>query len=563
MTMELSRRSFLGGAVASAAALGASSLLALGNPARALGAEPLDSTKRNDSYGRDFADQMMTDPVAPVAAPETWDGEADIIVVGTGGGLPAATRALDLGLNVILLEKRPDVGGGSKEASAWVAPGTSVQAALGMPDVSGKLLEAALADAPFGSRYAAYTQNVMESAKRLVDWTVEIGFQWQPTTVIGGPGPVALSPAGSEEGGMTARAMMYLYTFLADYYTAQGGDLRTQTKLTGLVMEDGAVTGVQATDWNGNVTYLKAAKGVLLATGGMTANRSLLQKYVPTCYECAKFSTTGTQDTGDGILMGLGAGAQFCGFDAYDCFDGGINGVDWNTHMYASAVQMARQPWLGVDVNGERYPYLEGSFAQFTAAAKTLESLPGHQGYVFFDSKYEEYGPTFKQNMCRLLIDEAIMPDVGRLPASVVAHDWREGVKQAIEDGLIATGETIEEVAEQLGMDPAKAAAAVASWNELCAQGTDPEGKMPDAFLNPIAEGPFYGMAIGSFVFSTHAGLAVDESGRVLDGQCNPIGGLFASGNTVGYPMTQANGSCCFAAATANLAVETMAGQSA
>ncbi len=563
MVKEITRRSFLGAAAASAALLGASSLLSVQSPSAALADEAAEPDTVADAYGRDFAHKMKTDPIAPLDPPESWDGQADVIIVGTGGGLPAAARALDLGASVILIEKRPDIGGGSKEASAWVAPGTVVQEALGMPDISEAVLAAVLASAPFGSRWSEYTANTMESAKRLVKWTVDSGFAWQPTTVIGGPGPMAISPAGSEEGGMTARAMMSLYEFFGERFTSNGGDLRVKTELTGLVMEGGAVIGVQTTDWDGNVAYLKADKGVLLATGGMTANRKLLKKYVPTCYECAKFSTTGTQDTGEGILMGLGAGAEFCGFDAYDQFDGGINGVDWNTHMYAPAVQIARQPWLGVDINGERYPYLEGSAAQFTAAASTLNSLPGHQGYVFFDSKYEEYGPTFKQNMCRLLIDGDTMPDVGRMPASIVGHDWRDGVRQAIADGLIASGETIEEVAEKLGMAPEKAAAAVASWNEICAAGTDPEGKMPDKFLYPIEEGPFYGMAVGSFVFSTHAGLAVGPGSQVLDKQGNAIPGLFASGNTVGYPMAQANGACCFAAATANLAVETMAGISA
>ena len=558
----ITRRGFLGIAASSAVALGsASALLAPGSNAYADGQKP-ETDSVQDVYARDFPERMKDEPIDPVEPPAQWDAEADVIVVGTGGGLPAATRALDLGASVILVEKRPDVGGGSKEASAWVAPGTVVQEAVGMPDVSAKLLEASLASAPFGSRWTEYTTNVMASSKRLVAWTVDAGFAWQPTTVIGGPGPVAISPAGSEEGGMTARAMMYLYNFLAERFVENGGDLRTKTELTGLVKDGESIVGIQTTDWDGSVAYLKANKGVLLATGGMTANRKMLKKFVPTCYECAKFSTTGTQDTGEGILMGLGAGADFAGFDAYDQFDGGINGVDWNTHMYSSAVQIARQPWLGIDANGERYPYLEGSFSQFTQAAKTLNSLPGHQGYVFFDSKYEEYGPTFKQNMCRLLIDEDTMPDVGRVPASIVNHNWRDGVKKAIEDGLIAKGDTVEQVAEQLGLDSSKAASAVKSWNETCAQGTDPEGKMPDKFLHPIEAGPFYGMAVGSFTFSTHAGLAVGESGQVLDGQGNAIGGLYASGNCVGYPMTQANGSCCFAAASANLAVEAMLGVS-
>lgn len=556
MSENISRRGFLGGAVASALAVGASSLV-MGSHFRAYANESVNDDIK-DVVGRDFPERMRTEPIEPVAPPATWDDEADVVVVGAGGGMAAAARAVEQGHKVILIDKRPDTGGGSKEASAFVAPGTKVQEALGMPDVSDKLLGASLASAPFGSRYAAYTTNVVESAKRLVNWTVDQGFAWQPTTVTGGAGPVALSPAGSEEGGMTARAMSYLFDFLEKKYLDNGGDLRLKTEAVALVKDGDRVVGIKVKDWNGKEAYIKANNGVLLATGGMAANRPLLKKYIPTCYECAKFSTAGTQDTGDGILMGLGAGANFAGFDTYDRFDGGVNGVDWNTHMYAAAVQIVRQPWLGIDINGERYPYFEGSFNEFTAAAKQLESLPGHQGYVFFDNKYEEYGPTFHQNMCRLLIDEDTMPDAKRLKNSIVNNNWRDGVKKAVDDGLVVQGDTIAEVAEKLGMDPAKAEKAVEEWNKICAEGTDPEGKMPDEFLHPIEQGPFYGAAIGSFVFSTHAGLAVDDKGEVLDTKGNPIPGLYASGNTVGYPMAQANGSCCFSSATANLAVESM-----
>lgn len=550
---NISRRGFLVGAAGAVAALGASKTLSAISPQRAYATVA-------DCAVQYSGEEMASAPIEPVEAPESWDAEVDIVIAGSGGGLAAAARAVDYGASVILLEKRPDTGGGSKEASAWVVPGTKVQEALGMPDISQALVGTSAESAPFGSRYVQFGANIMDAAQRLVNWTVDKGFEWEPTTVLGAPGPVAISPAGSEVGGMTARAMSYVYTFLSEFFVEHGGDLRTKTALSGLVTDGDKVIGVQATDWDGNVTYLKANKGVLLATGGMGANREMLKQYIPTAYYQVKFSTSGTQDTGEGILMGLGAGAEFDGYDKFDEFDGGINGVDWNTYMYLGAVQMARQPWLCIDVHGERVPYLEGTFAAYTQAAKTLRSLPGNQGYVFWDSKYEEYCPTFKQLMCRLLLDAETMPDVARVPNALAKNDWREGVKDGIESGLICTADTIQGVAEQLGIDGDVAATAVDSWNEICAAGTDPEEKMPDQFLNPVVEGPFYGMALGSFMFSTHAGLAVDANSQVLNTKGKPISGLFASGNATGLPIEQTNGSCAHSAASACLAIETMLG---
>ncbi len=543
MALTMTRRDF----ATTAAALGAAGIAAQGISARPAQA--------------DEAQEDATGAIAPLEAPQAWDEEFDVVVVGSGGGLAGAAHAAELGAQVLLVDKMPDIGGASKEASVWVVSGSQPQLDLGMPDITDKLLEAALAAEPFGARHAAYTQATAAAALELVNWTAESGFAWQPTTVTGEPGPVGIAPAGSEEGGMTARAVMGVYEFLNERLQAAGGEVRLQTELLGLVTEDGAVTGVKLSASDGSETYVRAAKGVLLATGGMGANREMLRAYVPTAHECCKISCTGVQDSGEGIRMGLGAGGTLEGFDQFMQFDGGIDYPDWNVYLYNSAVQIARQPWLGITRHGERYPYIPGGgSSEYVAAAKQLDSLPGHEGFVFFDDKFEEYGPTFQQGMCRRLIDADSMPDEGRVPEALANPHWYEGVRAAIADGTIASADTVEELAEKLGLDAGKVRAAVDDWNALCEQGSDPEGKMPDEFLYPIAQAPFYGMALGSLVFATHAGLAVGASGEVLDADGDAIPGLYASGCAVGRPGTGANGDCCYAAATAWLAAEGMLG---
>ena len=502
-----------------------------------------------------------TAPIEPLATPESWDEEFDVVVVGSGGGLAGAVHAAELGASVLLVDKMPDIGGASKEASVWVVSGSQPQLDLGMPDLTDVLVEAALAANPFGARYEEHVRGTAQAALDLVNWTAENGFAWQPTTVTGNPGPVGLAPAGSEEGGMTARAVMSAYEFMAERLEADGGVLRLSATLEGLVMEDGAVLGVRLSDADGNETHVRATKGVLLATGGMGSNRAMLREYVPTAYECCKLSCTGVQDSGEGIRMGLGAGGTMDGFDMFMQFDGGIDYPDWNAYLYNSAIQIARQPWLGITRHGERYPYIPGGgSSEYVAAAEQLNELPGHEGFVFFDDRFEEYGPTFQQGMCRRLIDADTMPDEGRVPATLANPHWYDGVREAIADGTIASADTVEELAEKLGLAPEKVAAAVEEWNALCEQGSDPEGKMPDEFLYPIAQPPFYGMALGSLTFATHAGLAVGGAGEVLDANGDAIPGLYASGCAIGRPGTGANGDCCYAAATAWLAAEALVG---
>lgn len=258
--------------------------------------------------------------------------------------------------------------------------------------------------------------------------------------------------------------------------------------------------------------------------------------------------------------MGLGAGAQFDGYDNYDAFDGGIDGVDWNTYMYISAVQIARQPWLAIDVHGERCPYYKGGSSSYKQAGKVFSSLPRNEAYVIFDSTYETVVDTFKQGMCRLPIDADTMPDEGRVPSAIVNPHWKDGVKEAIGKGLIKQCDTLVELAESLNLSPDVVKAAVDEWNETCAAGTDSTGKMMDDYLYPILEPPYYGMAIGAFTFATHAGLAVDENSQVINVSGETIPGLYACGCAVGKPTEGANGSCAFSAGSACLAMEHIAG---
>ncbi len=70
-------------------------------------------------------------------APERWDLEADVIVIGSGAtGLPAAIRARDMGASVIVVEANYDVGGHALVCGGNVAlgGGTSQQKKYGIDD---------------------------------------------------------------------------------------------------------------------------------------------------------------------------------------------------------------------------------------------------------------------------------------------------------------------------------------------------------------------------------------------------------------------------------------------
>lgn len=88
MAKPIDRRSFLGGAALGIGALGASALAGCSSGKTATGT----------SAG--------AQPIASANIPEAWDRECDIVVIGSGSVLPAATYSALNGLETIVLEKR-------------------------------------------------------------------------------------------------------------------------------------------------------------------------------------------------------------------------------------------------------------------------------------------------------------------------------------------------------------------------------------------------------------------------------------------------------------------------
>ena len=123
-----------------------------------------------------------------------------------------------------------------------------------------------------------------------------------------------------------------------------------------------------------------------------------------------------------------------------------------------------------------------------------------------------------------------------------------------VESGYIVKADTVEELAEGLGMDADALAATVARYNELVAAGVDDDfGK--DAYrLSAIDEPPFYGMQMGGLALCTLDGVVVNDDYQVLDLDGEPIAGLYSVGVDSG---------CCYAHTYPNFGAGTNAGRSA
>lgn len=125
--------------------------------------------------------------------------------------------------------------------------------------------------------------------------------------------------------------------------------------------------------------------------------------------------------------------------------------------------------------------------------------------------------------------------------------DWHEGFEEGLERGLIVKADTLDELAQKLGINAEGLKQTVEDYNAPCAAGEDTQyGKDPGC-LYPVLEPPFYGCErMPGIAWGVNGGVAIDMHGRVLTSTGEVIDGLYcgagdgsmADGNTM-EPMEQ------------------------
>jgi succinate dehydrogenase/fumarate reductase flavoprotein subunit len=127
----------------------------------------------------------------------------------------------------------------------------------------------------------------------------------------------------------------------------------------------------------------------------------------------------------------------------------------------------------------------------------------------------------------------------GHIPLTPMPKNW-------LESGNAKVADTIEELADKIGVPPENLQATADRYNELAAKGHDDDFKRGDSAydnyygdhslknpnLAPVAKGPFYAFALQPGDLGTKGGLMTDVDARVLRKDGSVIEGLYAAGNT-------------------------------
>lgn len=455
-----------------------------------------------------------------------------IIVVGSGNAaMCAGIAALENGAEVLMLEKADEAlaGGNTKYTAGAMRfayeDGSDLVPLLVDPD------DARLPNTDFGS----YT--VQKFGDDLLGFNEGRPLSEEQQALITQSGDamrwlashdVKFEPIYSRQsfekdgkhifwGGLTMAATnegVGLFDMELAAFQRLGGRIRYNAGVTGLILKDGQITGVNVGAEQIN------ADAVILASGGFEANADLRAKYIGPDWSKAKVRGT-PHNTGDGLLMALKAGAAEYGLyhgchatpmDLHMADYGGLHLDPGERKNYRKISY-----FLGVmlNANGARFVDEGANFRNYTYAqfGRAVLEQPGHFAWQIFDSKVFD----------------------------LLYAEYR------FHDAHFVEADTLSELIAQMdGVDDVSAAATLEAYNDAVDETTlfDPtilDGKaatdlpLPKSnWAQKLDTPPFRAFPVTGGITFTYGGLKVDEQGNVMSSQESKIPGLYACGELVG-----------------------------
>ena len=267
------------------------------------------------------------------------------------------------------------------------------------------------------------------------------------------------------------------------------GAYLVNTKATDLLSLEGTVNGILAE--SDDTYYTIHSKAVILATGGFGNNQEMIVRYRNDLEGTVTTSAPGIM--GDGIVMAQAVGADL---------------VDIDQIQLHPTVEQKTSMLITESVRGDGAILVNQDGKRFTDELLTRDKVsaaelaqPGSYAYIIFDQKL------------------------------------REGLKATekyISTGITVQGDTIEDLAAAIEVDPATLADTLANWNKCVADKNDAEFGRTTGMDNDLSTPPYYAIKIAPGIHHTMGGVHIDTGAHVIDLNGNVIPGLFAAGEVVG-----------------------------
>ncbi|HPW36453.1 MAG TPA: flavocytochrome c [Syntrophorhabdus sp.] len=435
--------------------------------------------------------------------PKKWDETYDVVVIGSGfAGLSAAIEAKNAGAKVTVIEKMPVHGGNSIiNGGDFCAPDTKLQKAAGVKD-SPVLMYADMMKAGQYLNHPELARIVANQSRDALEWSESyVGAQFTRLNYHGGHSVKRANQTINASGSELVNKMFAKIKEL-------GVNVQTRTKLVSFITnKDGRIVGIEVLkgyrfpdEKSGKVAYIKAARAVVLTSGGFSRDLALRQVEDPRLTD--KFESTNQPGaTGEALLAACMAGAMNVQ-------------MDW--------IQLG--PWTSPDEKG------------FGHVPLFCERLVGYGPMI--DPKtgkrfFKETGNRKERADAIILLGHPviILGDSYAVPKQVFPNALQKG----IEAGAIKKFNTLEDLAKNYDIPVDAFRQEMARWNSFVEKKKDDDFDcmiFPDA--KPTVTGPFYAARLWPKVHHTMGGLVIDKNAQVIGFDFKPVKGLYAAGEVTG-----------------------------
>lgn len=445
----------------------------------------------------------------PITQVEKWDFETDVAVIGFGAtGACAAIEARVAGAEVLLFERSSGSGGASALSGGeiYVGGGTDAQKAAGFDDtVEDFTAYLKLAGGPCvdEAKCEIYGREALAHYQWLKDQGVPYRGNYLPGKVIEPTDDSTLIWSGSEAAapfyksakpaprGHVIQHMGWgggrpLVDILENRARDLGAEIHVDARAVALITDGDAVAGAVVRIDNKD-RFVRAHKGVVLATGGFVFNEAMRRKYCPESFRVN--SPIGDKDDGIGIELGVSVGGDAIHMEQF-----------FTTCPWTIPAEQAHGVF--VNVAGQRFINEDCYHGRVSRCAV---DQPGGKVYLLLDSAH------FTQPL-----------DLAGIT-------------------IAGTGETWEEVEAELEMPAGTLSATMHFYNEHARAGADPLFDKQPPILKALDQSPFVALECNFqtsyFSFFTLGGLKTSADGEVLGRSGTQIPGLYAAGRcTSGLP---------------------------
>ena len=460
--------------------------------------------------------------------------EADVVIIGAGGaGLSAALEAAAQGAErVIVLEMTGKTGGSLNFTSGSMsAANTIIQQEDGIEDtVESYIADILRTGSDFGGKPSVelVTEFCNEDTE-VFNWLYENGLKdctfstdKQGRRAVFAPEhalysiPRTYKCRAKDPTQYKSAAHEVLDTLLkADeritvVFNTKATELRANDK--------GQVLTVVAEGPDGEVIYT-ARRGVIVCTGGYSANGKLMAKYV----ENGEYYLAGGPASADGngllLMQRVGAALNEEAMSAIPTFPMGLVSRDNPKTGTIASTYTWKTGGIVVNQNGERFCNETESNPSIREVA--LEEQPGAVQYDIFTDK---------------IVEDLRAAGSAYFYDAYFAEDTMPGAHVKV------TADSIEELAEKIGVPAETLKATIESYNAAVeAGGTDEFGRLYDGTtnaynlaVNKIEGEKYYAIRLHALCVMTLGGITANADMQVLDEAGNAIPGLYAAGEVVG-----------------------------